>query len=191
MALISVAVFALSAFTVITVLFLLSTHIILDLLLWDLISVFIKELLLSIGALFGALLVFLVLLSVADILIDLLLIATSVVALVLHLRSTVAVSDGATPAAVVPDVVLLQLILLLLLLQVGDLILLELWRWDVLSLSGIVKLVQSTIIQVLKVQVRILQDVEGLITQDFSRVVFQDAVETLGELKLLTILARH
>ena len=106
MTLVTVAVFAFSPFTVVTVLFLLSTHIIFDLFLWNLIPVLIIELLLSIAALFAALLVFLVLLSVADILIDLLLIATSVVALVLHLLSTVAVYDGAT-TTVIPNVVLL------------------------------------------------------------------------------------
>ena len=76
-------------------------------------------------------------------------------------------------------------------MQVGNLVLLELGRGDVLALGRVVEGVEGPIVQVLEIKVGVLQDVEGLVSQDLSCVVFQKAVETLGELKLLTILARH
>ena len=43
----------------------------------------------------------------------------------------------------------------------------------------------------LEVEVTVFEDIDGLVSQYFSGVVFQDVVETFGHLKLLSVLARH
>jgi len=47
------------------------------------------------------------------------------------------------------------------------------------------------LIEVLEIEVRVLNDVKGLVTKDFTGVVFKDRVEAFGHLELLTVLARH
>ena len=87
----------------------------------DLIAVLVIELLLATFAtVFAAFLVFLVFLPVPDIFIDLLMLSP----LILHrwaLRSG-GITHRLVAGTIVPNVVLLELLLLLLLLQVGDLI---------------------------------------------------------------------
>ena len=47
------------------------------------------------------------------------------------------------------------------------------------------------LIEVFEIEVRVLNYVKGLITEDFTSVVFKDRVEAFGHLELLTVLARH
>ena len=119
---VSVVFVSVTCFTILAVLFLLCSHVCIDLFLWDLIAIFIVELL-GLAAVF--LLVFTLFFEVL----------LSVVLLSLLVIASVRVSHCI--------VVLLELVLLLLLLEISKLICLQTRGRNALSLCMVVKLVEG------------------------------------------------
>jgi hypothetical protein len=64
------------------------------------------------------------------------------------------------------------------------------WR-NVLAFAGVVELIESSLLECLEIQVRVLNYVCWLIAEHFTGVIFEHGVEVFGKAELFTIFGSH